>query len=85
MKDTLDYPIHIHFDESSAFIEEMRKQNRNVLVHCHAGVSRSATIVCAYLMKKNNWSMDQALGFIKGKRERVRPNQNFLALLAQYE
>ena len=54
--DTLDYPINIHFEETFQFIEEMRQKNKNVLVHCHAGISRSVAIVCAYLMKKKSWN-----------------------------
>lgn len=56
IRDTIDYPISYHFQESIDFIETARNQAHNVLVHCHAGVSRSATIVCVYLMMLNNWT-----------------------------
>jgi protein-tyrosine phosphatase len=78
MRDALDYPIHVHFDETNRWIEQMRQQKLNVLVHCHAGVSRSVAIVCAYLMKKNQWGMKQALTYVKGKRKRAKPNQHFI-------
>lgn len=32
------------------FIRENLNKNRNVLVHCHAGIQRSATVVLMYLM-----------------------------------
>lgn len=54
------------------------------MVHCHAGVSRSATIVCAYLMYKNNWSHEQALNYIREKRYRAKPNVSFLQQLEEY-
>lgn len=63
----------------------MRKARKNVLVHCHAGVSRSAAIVCAYLMKKSSWSLQQALSHMKQRRNRVKPNENFVRILQQYE
>jgi hypothetical protein len=35
-------------------------QKHNILVHCYAGVSRSATIVIAFLMQEKNMSFDEA-------------------------
>lgn len=64
----MDYPINIHFEETYNFIELSRASGRNILVHCHAGVSRSAAVVCAYLMKKHKWTLDQALSFMRTKR-----------------
>lgn len=34
----------------------MKKQNKNVFIHCAAGVSRSASFVIAYIMKTKNMS-----------------------------
>ena len=43
--------ISKHFKKAHEFIDENLK-TRNVLVHCQAGVSRSATIVISYIMKE---------------------------------
>ncbi|CAD8133732.1 unnamed protein product [Paramecium octaurelia] len=48
--DDENFQIIQHFQKAIKFIEQNLKST-NVLVHCFAGVSRSATIVCAYLMK----------------------------------
>ncbi len=40
-----------------------------VLVHCHAGLSRSVTVVAGYLVKTRGWSGQTAYDFIASKRE----------------
>ena len=52
---------------------------KGVLVHCAAGVSRSATIVLSYLMKRNLMSRDKAYEYLKSKRNVIHPNSNFMS------
>lgn len=54
-------------------------------MHCHAGVSRSATVMIAYLMTKNQWSYEESLTFLKSKRKWVKPNPGFVEQLKAYE
>jgi predicted protein tyrosine phosphatase len=79
--DTWGQNIEHYFDSSYNVIESIIGKNENILVHCHAGISRSATIVIAYLMRKNNWSLDQALAFVRSKRSIVNPNLDFIESL----
>lgn len=65
------------------FIEEGRHYG-NVLVHCHKGISRSASFVMGYLMKKNDLTWDEALSFLQMSRPIVQPNESFLQQLKQY-
>jgi protein phosphatase slingshot len=67
------------------FIDEQRKAGRTVFIHCRNGVSRSGMVATAYLMSKNNWSRDEALKFIRSKRDIVRPNPAFMKLLEEWE
>ncbi|CAD8154271.1 unnamed protein product [Paramecium octaurelia] len=48
-----------------------------VLVHCMAGISRSAAIVISYLIEKKKMSYNQALSFVKSKRPQINPNKGF--------
>lgn len=60
-------------------------QNGNCLVHCFAGVSRSATMVIVYLMKKNGWTYFQAHAFVKKRRSVIWPNPGFVRQMKNYE
>ena len=57
----------------------------NSLVHCHKGVSRSATIVIAYLMY--TYKTDFAIAFqkLKSIRPIVKPNEGFMKQLQEYQ
>jgi len=49
-------------------IDEGLSLNKKILVHCLMGLSRSPSIIVAYLMKKNSWSFDEAVKFVNSKR-----------------
>ncbi|KAI8838516.1 protein-tyrosine phosphatase-like protein [Chytriomyces cf. hyalinus JEL632] len=75
-----------HFDDGVEFMAAAVSQNKNVLVHCMAGVSRSATFVAAYLMKSGGSSVDAqaAVDAIRVGRSCVCPNDGFMAQLEIY-
>ena len=59
--------------------------NGKVLVHCQAGISRSSTIVIAYLMKKKGISLETAFRETKKIRSIVEPNILFYSQLYEFE
>lgn len=61
------------------------KKNIKILIHCHAGISRSVSIVIAYLMKYHNKSFDKALEIVKKIRPIAQPNDDFTKQLKLYE
>jgi dual specificity MAP kinase phosphatase len=48
-----------------------------VLIHCYAGVSRSATITIAYLMQELGMPYSEAMKYVKSKRYFINPNDGF--------
>jgi atypical dual specificity phosphatase len=72
-----------YFSHANAWIAR-RKIRGNVLIHCSMGISRSATIVCAYLISKYHYSFQDALGFLKARRSIVDPNDGFRLQLEVY-
>ncbi|CAF4902436.1 dual specificity protein phosphatase MPK-4-like [Pieris rapae] len=73
-----------YFPMANAFIEE-GIQKGNVLVHCHFGVSRSATLVIAYIMQKYGLRYEQAFNFVRQRRRFINPNPGFVNQLKQYQ
>lgn len=55
-----------------------------VLVHCAEGVSRSVSVVAAFLMASKGWTPTQAIDFIKSKRRIANPNFGFVQQLHEY-
>ena len=55
------------------FIKNAIINNEGILVHCMAGISRSSTLIGAYLMKESKFTPDQAINFIRERREIVDP------------
>jgi atypical dual specificity phosphatase len=53
-------------------------------VYSQAGVSRSATIVLAYIMTIGDYDLEKAMQIVKGARGFIHPNPGFLAQLRKY-
>eukprot|EP01132_Coremiostelium_polycephalum_P005527 gene5527-6885_t len=73
-----------HFPECHQFIETGRKLG-GILIHCTAGVSRSATVVISYLMSiffKPFWDCFQ---YLRKIRPCIQPNKGFVSQLISYE
>lgn len=63
-----DIDIKSYFDEVADMIEQVRQTNGITLVHCVAGVSRSASLCIAYLMKHMRMTLKDAYTLVKTAR-----------------
>ena len=79
--DSLNQKIDDLFQDTFDFIEKADK----VYLHCAAGISRSASILIAYFMKKENLSYQKAYEKVKEKRGCIDPNRYFVKQLLKYE
>ncbi|RVE65627.1 hypothetical protein OJAV_G00118360 [Oryzias javanicus] len=77
--------ISCWFLEAIEFIDSIRDSSGRVLVHCQAGISRSATICLAYLMKRKRVRLDEAFEFVRRRRSIISPNFSFMGQLLQFE
>ncbi|KAK4281966.1 hypothetical protein QN277_013403 [Acacia crassicarpa] len=84
LRDTENENILDYLDVSLNFIDRSRKDG-SVLVHCFAGVSRSAAIITAYLMRSEHLSQEDALQSLRNSCEFVCPNDGFLEQLKMFE
>jgi protein-tyrosine phosphatase len=84
----IDFPnmdIDKFFEPAFSFIDSAIFGDGKVLVHCAAGVSRSATIVIGYIMFKSRIPYQTALEQVKSKRPIVKPNDGFVKQLQEFE
>lgn len=76
--------IVVHLRDCFNCIDEAREKG-GILVHCAAGVSRSATVVIAYVMAQRCCSYDTALAVVRASRSIVNPNKGFVLQLQEWE
>ncbi len=73
------------FDIALKAIDTHLRQGKKVLVHCRMGISRSATMIIAHLMKKRGLSMKQAISHVERVRPIINPNPGFMTQLKIFE
>jgi len=85
LRDVEEEDISPYFAPAATFIDSALETGGAVLVHCHAGKSRSCSLVLAWLMTRRNWTLKQALEFLHDRRPQAAPNAGYLQQLSVLE
>uniref|UniRef100_A0A1J3I921 Dual specificity protein phosphatase 1B n=1 Tax=Noccaea caerulescens TaxID=107243 RepID=A0A1J3I921_NOCCA len=83
--DRSETDLTVYFDECFSFMEQAIQSGGGVLVHCFMGISRSVTIVVAYLMKKHGMGYSKAMQLVRSRRSQACPNLGFVSQLQLFE
>jgi len=87
LNDTPEAPIHAYLSSAHAWIDAALAASpmHRILVHCVAGVSRSATVVISYVMHARRLRLREAFHLVQRRRTIVDPNPGFQAVLMQFD
>ena len=85
VRDVEGADIKEHFGTVYDLVEAARSNGTAVFVHCSRGVSRSASVCMAYLMRKERWSAQAARNYVSERRPIVLPNAGFWRCLQEQE
>jgi protein-tyrosine phosphatase len=72
-------------DELIAFLDRVRAANARVLVHCEWGINRSATATLAYLVRRCDMTLRDALKHCRARRRVTQPLNAYIEQLATLE
>ncbi len=75
--DNSNQNIEQYFQKAFDFLDSMEKQNKTCIIHCHAGINRSATIALAYFIKKSGVKLFDAYEFLSLMRPGIIYNIGF--------
>ena len=83
--DLVSTDLYSHFEECSTFMDEAFRSGNGCLIHCAAGISRSVTMVTAWIMKTYRLYYQDAIEYVRSKRPVASPNDGFVEQLLRWE
>ncbi|KAK9765200.1 hypothetical protein K7432_006656 [Basidiobolus ranarum] len=73
------------FKGAFRFIDEARSHKLGILVHCQLGVSRSASLIIAYVMRSLHLNVNEAYDYVKSRSDSISPNMSLICQLVELE
>jgi hypothetical protein len=84
LRDEDDEDIEQYFPIAADFIDSM-SENDKILIHCHAGKSRSCALVISYLILKKKYTLKEAINLVQQARPQAAPNASYINSLGYLE
>ena len=85
VEDTPYARLGLYFDKCARIINDVASKGGKTLVHCVGGVSRSASLCIAYLMRYKGLTLKDAYNHVKSRRPAAHPNVGFFKQLIEFE
>ena len=85
LRDIEDEDILVEIERLLPIIHKNLTEDKGVLVHCMEGRSRSVSICAAYLIQYLDYTVDEALDYIREKRSCIKPNSGYIEQLREFE
>ncbi len=85
LEDEPSTDLQAKFGRTNQFLHDGILSGGRVFVHCTQGVSRSASVILAYLMLTRKWTLKDAFDFVRVRRPIISPNKGFIKQLSSYE
>jgi protein-tyrosine phosphatase len=85
LKDVSGENLFKYYPQIDKILTDAENRGINVYVHCVVGMSRSPSIVIAYLMKRHKKPFKEVYEYVKNRRSIVRPNPGFVNQLLNWQ
>lgn len=74
---------YVLFEEAVERLVERVQDGDTVLVHCHAGRSRSASVIISALAYLEGWTYDESRNYVSARRN-IRPDETLVSHTKRY-
>ncbi|WP_282435034.1 dual specificity protein phosphatase family protein [Piscirickettsia salmonis] len=84
-KDLPGQDLSQYFSRINQFLRDALKTEQPIFIHCHQGISRSASALSAFLLEKSKDSAEKTIDLLRTHRRCINPNLGFVAQLLTFQ
>mmetsp|Transcript_48571 Transcript_48571/g.72061 ORF Transcript_48571/g.72061 Transcript_48571/m.72061 type:complete len:615 (+) Transcript_48571:188-2032(+) len=85
LRDESTQSLSFAFSRFFPLARRAKEEKKKCLIYCHSGMSRSVSLVLAYLLACERMSLIDAMTYVKERRHVASPNPGFMAQLITLE